>query len=185
LVRSFCKDVKILENMHPLLVEVDEIKAIAQVEDPILSETWCLINGAFNNQFVQTADIYGIERYEEMLKLKVSDTDTLETRRFRIMSRFQEQAPYTWRVLHTILDSLLGADKYVIDRDVATKTVTVGLELTVGRQFNVVLELLERITPQNMILNVELRYNPWELLKDKTWGEVKDITWGEVKEGVL
>ena len=57
----------------------------------------------------------------KMLKLNVPATDTIETRRFRILTRYQEQALFTYRVLKQLLYSLLGEGQYELKRDVAAK----------------------------------------------------------------
>lgn len=177
--------VNIIDYLPLVLQDVDEIKAINAVENEILIKEWLLADRQLDNQFVTTTDEKGIARYEKMLKLKVSDTDTLETRIFKVLARYQEQAPYTWRVLENILDSLLGKGRYVMERDISNKVLTVKIELTVVRQFDAVAELLERITPQNMIINIELRYNQWNKVLPFTWGQLQTKTWHDVKEEVL
>lgn len=179
------KEVDILGYLPPILLEIKELKAIAGVENPILESLWRMIDATLNNQFIITADENGIGRYEKMLGLQVSDSDTLETRIFRVLARYQEQAPYTYRTLKLILDSLLGTGNYTMERNVAEKWLTVKIELTVKRQFEAVEDTLERMVPQNMILTVELRFNQWSKIKLKTWGELLSKTWRDVKEEVL
>ncbi|MCT6924111.1 putative phage tail protein [Metasolibacillus sp.] len=179
------REVDILGYLPPILLEIKELKAIAGVENPILEKLWRMIDATLNNQFIITADENGIGRYEKMLGLQVSDSDTLETRIFRVLARYQEQAPYTYRTLKLILDSLLGTGNYTMERNVEEKWLTVKIELTVKRQFEVVEDTLERMVPQNMILTVELRFNQWSKIKLKTWGELLSKTWRDVKEEVL
>lgn len=179
------RKVEILNYLPPILIEIRELKAIAGVENPILESLWRKIAATLNNQFILTADEEGINRYEKMLGLQVSDSDTLETRIFRVLARYQEQAPYTYRTLKLILDSLLGEENYTMELNAAEKWLAVKIELTVKRQFEAVEETLERMVPQNMILTVELRFNQWSKIKQKTWGELLSKTWREVKEEVL
>lgn len=177
--------VNISEYLPQVLKELEEIKALNLVENPILIQEWMFAENQLNNQFVETANETGIQRYERMLKLNYSDSDTLETRRFRIISRFQEQAPYTWRVLHKILTSLLGEGGYRLERNVATKTLNVKIDLTVSSQFNILVDTLERIVPANMIINVELLYNSHQDLSAFTHAELSAYTHQQLREGVL
>lgn len=179
------RDVNILDHLPPILHDIKELKRIAEIENPSLDDVWVKVEAVLENQFILTSDENGIARYERMLKLSPGGTETLETRRFRVMARYQEQAPYTWRILRQLLDSILGEGKYELTRNVAEKWLKVKLELTVGRQFEVVEMLLERVTPLNMILTVELRYNQWSTIKNLTWGDLKTRTWREVKEEVI
>lgn len=179
------REVNILDYLPPILLEIKELKAIAGVENPILESLWRKIAATLDNQFVITADEEGISRYERMLGLQVSDSDTLETRIFRVLARYQEQAPYTYRQLKIILDSLLGPDNYVMERNVAEKWLTVKIELTVKRQFEAVEETLERMVPQNMILTVELRYNQHSTLARFTHAQLAAYTHLQLREEVL
>lgn len=184
-ITSFKKDVKILENLPQVLTELDEVKAIANVEDVIITSTWSLLDQAIDNQFVNSADVAGLSRYERMLQLKISDTDTIETRVFRILSRFQENAPYTWRDLNKLLGNLLGFDNFILERDVVAKSLTVNLELTVERQFDILVDLLERVVPANMTIDVKLRYNTHVYLSQFRHSQLKNYTHTQLREDKL
>lgn len=179
------REVDILNYLPAILHEIKELQRIAEIENPTLEKVWDLVESALNNQFVLLADERGIARHEKILSIKAGATEEIETRRFRVLSRYQEQAPYTYPILKELLNSLLGEGKYDMTRNVAEKWLKVKLELTVARQFEVVELLLERVTPQTMILTVELRYNTWGKLKNFTWGDLKNRTWREIKEGVF
>lgn len=179
------RDVDILGYLPPILLEIKELKVIAGVENPILESLWQIIEDTLNNQFIITANEVGISRYEKMLGLQVSDSDTLETRIFRVLARYQEQAPYTYRTLRQVLDSLLGAGNYTMERKVNEKWLTVKIELTVRRQFEVVTETLERMVPQNMILRVELRYNQHSTLGRYTHAQLASFTHQQIREEVM
>ncbi|MGG0663397.1 putative phage tail protein [Viridibacillus arvi] len=174
-----------LGYLPPVFHEVKEMIEIAKIENPVLQSLWVEIEDAINNQFILTANESGADRYEKMLKISVPNTDTLETRRFRILTRFNEQAPYTYRVLKQLLDSLLGEGQYVMKRDIVNKTLSVKLELTVKGMFDAVVAMLERITPQNMVLTVELRYNQHNTLSRYTHAQLTRYTHDQLRNEVL
>lgn len=179
------REIDFLGYLPQIFKQVEEIQAIAHVETPILEGLWQAIEDILNDQFIVTATDSGLSRQEKMLKLNVPATDTIETRRFRLLSRYQEQAPYTNKVLKQLLDSLLGEGKYYYERNVAEKWLTVKLELTVKGQFEAVELMLERITPQNMILKVELRYNQHIMLTRYTHAQLAAFTHKHLREDVL
>lgn len=179
------REVDVSSYLPPVLQEVKELVEIANIENPVLETLWQEIENTLNNQFVITANENGAKRYEKMLKMSVPGTDALETRRFHILTRYQEQIPYYFKVLSQLLDSLLGEGRYLLNRDVANKTLTVKIELTVKGMFDAVIVMLERITPQNMVLVVDLRYNTWGKIKQLTWGDLKTRTWRQIKEEVI
>ncbi|MEH7392387.1 putative phage tail protein [Bacillus sp. JJ1474] len=179
------REVNVLSYLPPILHEIKELIIISNAENPVLEALWQEIENTLNNKFVISANEDGIGRYEKMLKLNVPATDTLETRRFRILTRYQEQAPYTNQVLKQLLDSLLGAGQYELKRDVAAKTLSVKIELSVKGQFDAVVVMLERITPQNMVLTVELRYNQNSKIAKYTHAQLAAFTHRHLREEVL
>ena len=179
------REVDVISYLPPILHEIKEIVAIANVENPVLEALWQQIEDTLNNQFVITANKNGADRYEKMLKLNVPATDTIETRRFRILTRYQEQVPYTFKALKQLLDSLLGEGQYDLKRDVEAKTLSVKIELTVKGMFDAVVVMLERITPQNMELTVQLRYNQHSTLARYTHAQLAVFTHKQIREEVM
>ncbi|MFO1444071.1 DUF2313 domain-containing protein [Bacillus sp. Bva_UNVM-123] len=179
------REVNILNYLPPVLQEIKELIEIANMENPILENVWQEIENTLNNQFILTANEQGAARYEQMLKLNVPGTDVLETRKFRILTRYQEQPPYTNRVLKQLLDNLLGEGQYEMTRDVVNKTLTVKIELTVKGQFDAVVIMLERIAPQNMVLTVEIRYNQHSKLANYTHAHLAAFTHEQLRNEVI
>lgn len=179
------REVDVIGYLPPILHEIKEIVEIANVENPVLESLWQQIEDTLNNQFVVTTNELGAKRYEKMLKLKVPETDTIETRIFRILTRYQEQAPYSYKVLIQLLDSLLGEGQYELKRDVAAKILSVKIELTVKGMFDAVVVMLERITPQNMVLTVQLRYNQHRTLASFTHAQLAAFTHKQLREDMM
>jgi len=175
----------ILSYLPPILHEIKELQKIASLENPSIERVWELTKSLFNNQFILTLDERGADRYEKMLGLMTNESETLETRRFRILSRYQEQAPYSFPVLKQLLDSLLGEGKYELTRSTSEKWVRVKLELTVSREFEIVEVLLERVTPQNMLVYVEIRYIQHSALAHFTHAQLAAYTHKQLREEVL
>lgn len=177
--------VNYIEQLPPVLHDVIEIKAISAAEETLLEAIWKAAYKSIDDNFVNTADDSGLKRFEKILSLNVPETDTIETRRLRILARLQEQAPYTWKVLQNILNSLLGEGNYFLQRDVANKILTVKLELGIKRQFDILVETLERIVPVDMILDITLRYNMHSLLSKYTHQQLSAYTHNQLREDVL
>lgn len=177
--------VNYIEQLPPVLHDIVEIKAIVGAEEKLLESIWQATYQSIDNNFVNTADHNGLKRFEKILNLKVPETDDLDTRRLRILARLQEQAPYTWKVLKNILNSLLGENNYVLERNVSNKVLTVKLELTIKRQFDILVETLERIVPVDMILDITLRYNMHNILSKYTHQQLSIFTHQQLREDVL
>ncbi len=106
-VLSLVRDVSVMDYLPPVFHDVKEMIEIAKVENPVLEALWQEIENALLDQFLLLATERGIKRYEDMLHINVIATDVLET-----LTRFNEQVPYTCKVLRNLLNTLLGEGGY-------------------------------------------------------------------------
>ena len=167
------------------LKDVTEMRAIMEAETPEVQAIWDACEDCMNDQFISEATENGVARRENMLGITPFATDTIADRKFRLLSRYNENIPYTRKNLARMLESLCGADGYQLTILTNDLTVRVKVALTVKKQRNSVEELLERVLPYNMIFTVDLLYNTWERYKPYTWSEVGTLTWKKLKEEVL
>lgn len=179
------REVDILEHWPSMFQQLAEFIEIAKAENPNLEYIWNKIEEILDNQFIVSANEEGLKRYEKILKINVPATDTVETRRFRLLTKYQEQNPFTYRVLENLLNSLLGEGKYVLIRNVGDKTLTVKIELTVKGQFDSVCDMLERIVPQNMVLSVEIRFNQHYKFESMTHEQLSTFIHQQLREDVI
>lgn len=93
---------ELLPNWYEGIVETD---VLMDVEQKLFDELEAQINLAQSNQYVSTADAKTITIYEQMLGIVTDPLDTLELRRFRVLTRLTTQKPYTIRYLQEVLSS--------------------------------------------------------------------------------
>lgn len=179
------RTIDLREYLPEVLKDVQEMRAIMEAETPEVQAIWDACEDCMNDQFIMEATENGVARREKMLKITPFATDTLDDRKLRLLSRYNENIPYTRRSLEALLESLCGADGYILTINTATFTVNVKVALTVKKQETIIAETLERILPYNMVFSVELLYNTWGQIKAYTWAELKKLTWSEIKEEVL
>ena len=72
------------------------------------------INDLLDIQFIISANENGILRYEQLLGITPKLTNSLEDRRFRVLSILSNKLPYTYESLKSELDLLCGVDGYDI-----------------------------------------------------------------------
>lgn len=84
-----------------------------------------------------------------------------------------------------MLQSLCGEDGYSVEVQNELYTLKVKIALVAKSNFDDVDVLLRRVVPANMIIELELKYNTWGIIKDFTWGYLKTKTWKEIKDEVL
>lgn len=143
------------------LVEFDQI---ASAEQPEFQEAMQDVQGASNNFFLDSLTDYGCQRWESILNLPKIYNNTLEERRFRIMTWLNRQAPFTMTTLCQQLSSLCGEEGYTVELNAKNYLLVVRVALTSKNNFNDVETMLKRIVPANIVIDLSLKYNSNEML---------------------
>ena len=93
------REVDLISYLPPFIAEYKQVSRTLEAENPEFRIVWEAANRVLYNEFIATADEYGIGRYEKMLKIYPSKEDTLESRRARVQARWISCIPYTERML--------------------------------------------------------------------------------------
>lgn len=170
----------------PFVIEnIDEIRAIYNAEEKTGSKLETEIESKDFDAYIRTATEYGISRRESILKIKPQDTDSLEDRRFRVLSKWYDDYPYTYNDLIARLDNLLGKGNYTIVVLPEEMELRCLVELTRKQMFSDFEKLLEDIVPLNITIDVGLRYNQHNRLQNFTHKALEKYTHEQVRNEVL
>jgi len=178
-------DRNIIDYLPQILKEVRELKAIVEAEQPEVISLWTALENALNDQFINDATENGVIRWENILNVVPKGTDTLDVRKFRILARFNEKLPYTYRTLEQQLITLCGEDGYSLSLSNLTYTLTVRVELAAKGKFDEVGNLLNRTVPANIIIYLSLLYNQHSLLAGFTHAQLSAYTHDQLRNEVL
>lgn len=89
------REVDLVSYLPPFVAEYKETNLTLTAENPEFVLVWEAADRALKNEFIATADEYGIGRFEKILHILPSRDDTLESRRARVQSRWFTSLPYT------------------------------------------------------------------------------------------
>jgi len=182
-------DRNLIDYLPQVLKEVRELKLIFQSEQTEIADLWISIDNAFNNQFVETFTIdsteYGVSRWEKILGIVPKATETLDARKFRILTRLNELIPYTLTTLKQQLEALCGSDGYSLTLKNEIYTIEVKVNLIVKSKFDDVAALLRRVVPANMVIDLKLIYNQQLTLSQFTHGQLQAYTHNQLRSEVL
>ena len=87
---------KLINYLTYVVRDYDAFKGIMESEQPEFERVWNCADDLLDNQFISTAGNIGLARWEKILAINPKETDTLEDRRFRILTRINEELPYTF-----------------------------------------------------------------------------------------
>ncbi len=164
--------------------EIKEIGTVAKVYDDNLSKLWGVFDGIYANKFLDSLDAYGCERHEKILGIVPEAGDTLVDRRRRIKGYYSSNLPYTVPKLKEVLNSMCGVDRYELYIDRELGIVTVGVKLESRNLVGNVAEIVRRMIPADMMMEVFLEYNQNYAFKKYTHGELKKYTHYQLRNNV-
>ena len=176
---------KLQDYLPPILLKTYEFPLLCETEQPEIDRLHDAADAVLDAQFLSTAGEYAISRYEKIFGVVPQDTDTLDERRFKVLTRINTQLPFSVRRLRQQLETLCGADGYKLELDGDRYTLTVKVALTAKRNQQAVEELLADIVPANMVCTTSLLYNQHADLPRFTHAQRALLTHFEIREEVL
>lgn len=176
---------KLIDYLPGIIQELEEFKQIMTAEQKQVDDLWSFIYGILDEAFVNTAKDVGLKRWETILNITPLDTDTSEVRRMRIHARLLEDVPYTWNSFKQMLGGLCGEDGYTLELKSEEYTLIIKVALKSKELKNEVAKMAERVVPANLILDIDLKYNTYELLKQITWEQAAQKTYQQLRNEVL
>lgn len=176
---------KLIDYLPYILREYRECIEITNGEQLEFELGWEATKFLLNNQFILSADDFGLSRWEKILKITPKGTDSLEERRSRILARSNEQLPYTLKQLRVMLETMCGPDNYSADIALGTYILIVKIGLAAKHNYKNVEFLLQRVVPANVVIQLIQLYNTHAELKRFTHAELSVYTHNQMRNEVL
>lgn len=155
---------KLIDYIPPEFQKYEELKAIFNTEQFDFVTFWDHgVQTVMNEQFITSLDEWGCEKWEKMIGISYLSDDTLDQRRFRILSYLSVRLPYTYRQLQNILESLYGKNGFLTYLFSNEYNLVVRLSLSNERNYNTACSMLRPIVPANLTINVYM-FNPHRVL---------------------
>ena len=161
-------DRKLINYLPHFMQGYRELAVIMETEQVEVDRLWLEAENALADQFILEATENGVKRWESMLGISPKDTDTLDERKFRILTKLNQELPYTLRKLEQALANLCGNNMFSVEVTSAKYEVLVKLALTNEKNYFEVVNILEKMIPANMNYRVRIMYNSHAVLSQST-----------------
>ena len=179
------KEVNLISYQSKIIQEIREFKVLSEIENSKLECVWQAVEDAINDQFATSLTDNGCKRWENIMEINAKDTDDLDFRRFRILSKLNEQLPYTYRMLEIQLQTLCGDNGYKMILRNNEYTLVVKIALASKNKYSDVESTLRKYVPANIVLDVSLMYNTHEIISQFTYEQLTQFTHEQLREEVL
>ncbi|GFI02303.1 MAG: DUF2313 domain-containing protein [Lachnospiraceae bacterium] len=146
------RQVDLLSYLPPFLQEFKENRETLNAENPEFILVWNGADRVLKNEFIETADEYGISRFEQILKISPLKTDTLEIRRRRVMLRWLDRIPYTLRAFLERLSEICKGSDFSVVKEYLKYKISITADLEEAGQTEELDRLIEEMMPCNMVV---------------------------------
>jgi hypothetical protein len=147
------RTVNLIDYLPNLLQEFKELKTTMLAENPEFQLINDEGNLVLNNTFIMYCNEAGIKKFEKMMKIFPSAGDSLEVRRNRVLTRWNDTVPYTLKTFLVKLITLQGNDNVQVTFDKDTYTLQVVTHLEKQGQQNNLAYLFKTIVPCNLVVD--------------------------------
>ena len=175
----------LLEYLPDFMSGLKELQELTAAEQPEITAAIQAVRNAPEDFFITTLSPEGAKRWEELLALPVQEAAQIEDRRFRILTKAAEQRPFTLLRLKELMATLCGENGFTVAMSCSTFTLTVRVELTAKQNYDDVDTLLDRIVPENIVIDLSLLYNQHQRLAAYTHTQLAAYTHYEIRNEVL
>ncbi len=179
------REVELVSYLPDTLQAYWELRESLKAQNPEIQELEDLTEVMKDNLFILRCNEQGIGRFEKMLGMRPLDSDTLENRRFRVLSLWNNTIPYTIPVLQNKLETICGKGGYSLTILSEQYTVVVRVALKNKRNIEMVKDMLDGVVPANMVIDLSLLYNRHKALGEHTHVQLSARTYGQLRNEVL
>lgn len=143
---------RLIEYLPDFMQNFSEIKELMRVTNIESDRIYPLIGRILDEAFIEDCSEHGIQKYEKLLGIIPNADDSLEIRRSRVRLYWNNEAPYTYRVLVRKMNMLCGMDNYDIDPEM--ENYRMEFNIYNASQVAELEELLEKMLPENMAYSI-------------------------------
>lgn len=151
------REVDLIGYLPSFVSDFKEMREIAKTENLEFEKIYGIAEKALNNQFIFSSDEEGILKFERMLGLSFTQDDDLRARQSRVFIKWNDDIPYTLRVLADKLDSLCGRGNFQVD--VADYILNLTTSLKLSSEITELEKLLRNLLPANIEYHIKNRMN--------------------------
>ncbi len=146
---------QLIEYLPDFLQGIREYQEIFKVEDIEIKKLKAQIEKILKEAIVNTAESYGIERYEKIYNIQ-NNEDDISTRRFVILSKINNRLPYSLNWLRNKLDNTLGKENYTLNVDYNNYSIQIEIAALLKDIAIMINKDLREQLPANLLITVNL-----------------------------
>lgn len=175
----------LIDYLPSFIQDFHEMKQIMSAEQLEFDGLWGSCGNALDDMFISYATENGVKRWEKIVGITPKDTDTLDERKFRILTKMNQELPYTISKLKESLTVLCGENGFEIDLQPSIYHIKIKLALSNKNNYKDVVDLLVKMIPANLTQEVQIMYNGHEVYETFTHNELASYKHEQLRNEVF
>lgn len=144
---------KLIEYLPPFMQQFPEMQEIMKTQNLETDRINKNMLAILDNAFIEDCNEYGIKKYESILGIVPIAEDTLESRKIRVLNRWNDTLPYTYRVLLRRLNIFCGVNNYDIGGNLENYELFIKTDIPEKGQVEELEVLLDGMIPENIYMD--------------------------------
>nr|WP_319487232.1 putative phage tail protein [uncultured Caproiciproducens sp.] len=146
---------KYLDYLPEYLHEVKELQALDGCINPQMETINQEAQQAYSNQFLSSADLNTVKRWEKNYRIVSPESFSLSSRQLKLILKQSGKVPYTFNMLTAYLSQLFkNAD---VSRDFEKRQANIVIQMEDDTQVDNLYSTLRKMLPANMLIHITLR----------------------------
>ncbi|WP_418527341.1 putative phage tail protein [Longicatena caecimuris] len=148
------RKIDLIQYLPPFMRQYLPLKLVTGAENKIFQDALSELKKIDNNEFIQTADSNGLKRFESMMGIISYHEESLDTRRNRILAKWNDELPYTINALKKKLDIVCGEHQYEIQCKFSEYQMEIVTHLKNYGQIDEFYNIVDYMIPCNILLSI-------------------------------
>ena len=175
------REISLIDSLPQIYKPIYDFRGMCNSSGVELSKLYERLHNILEDQFVNTCSESVLAKWEKYLNVTPNGTDTLDERRFRVLTKLNDSPPYTDKYLEKRLNELCGEGQWRVHRDYDIYTLTVEVSLGSEANTETVLNMVRDIIPANIELVVRNYRSRHSELNTLTHEQLAAYTQDEIK----
>ena len=172
-----------VERFAPEIMHDNEtMKALYGVQKDEIQSVHDEIQINIDNTFLQSLNLYGIQKWEKILKLESNADLDINTRKELLLTKRRFRPPFTRQNLQKILESVWGKGNYTFEIFPNIYELTIDIHTNSPEVYLKFQKYIRSLIPANMYVIFSVQYTYLYLFRNCSYNNLERLTYGELSQ---
>ena len=172
-----------VERFAPKVMQDNEtMKALYGVQKDEIQSVHDEIQINIDNTFMQSLNLYGIQKWEKILNLESNADLDINTRQELLLTKRRFRPPFTRQNLQKILESVWGEGNYTFEIYPNTYELTIDIHTNSPEVYLKFQKYIRSLIPANMYVIFSVQYTYLYLFRNLSYNNLERLTYGELSQ---